>query len=131
MTEKDLNFDLKWVLSRIIDVVYDVKDILKDFSSDRLYIQRKLEKIEDELEDISNKIENLNSSLIEINKNQNYLDKYITDIRSLRQENYKKILRAFITGFIVGIVAVATPFALLSIFDSNALIEIIKLALAK
>jgi len=123
----DRDYQIRFILSNIIEMIKDIKDVLRTVVQDRDNIREKLDDIEDILNRLSVQIESLKDKSEVGEKYRDLLQSAYDNALQNRKDQQQLFIKLLLTGFIVGLILPLFPFIALAIVDPSILVELLKL----
>lgn len=126
----DRDYQIRFILSNIIEMIKDIKDVLRTVVQDRDSIREKLDDIEDILNRLSVQIVSLEDKSEVSEKYKDLLQSAYDNALQNRKDQQQLFIKLLLTGFIVGLILPLFPFIALAIVDPSILVELLKLVVA-
>lgn len=126
----DRDYQIRFILSNIIEMIKDIKDVLRTVVQDRDSIREKLDDIEDILNRLSVQIVSLENKSEVSEKYKDLLQSAYDNALQNRKDQQQLFIKLLLTGFIVGLILPLFPFIALAIVDPSILVELLKLVVA-
>lgn len=126
----DRDYQIRFILSNIIEMIKDIKDVLRTVVQDRDNIRKTLDDIEDILNRLSVQIESLKDKSDVGEKYRDLLQSAYDNALQNRKDQQQLFIKLLLTGFIVGLILPLFPFIALAIVDPSILVELLKLVVA-
>lgn len=126
----DRDYQIRFILSNIIEMIKDIKDVLGTVVQNRDNIREKLDDIEDILNRLSVQIESLKDKSEVGEKYRDLLQGAYDNALQNRKDQQQLFIKLLLTGFIVGLILPLFPFIALAIVDPSILVELLKLVVS-